>query len=83
MVVSLAMQKHLFPKVPISTTGLRAHTISILYRSKSPHYQYSIQKVLSFSDELNTISHFLFYRVQSVWFYVEAFDPLVVDFCTE
>ncbi|KAL6070924.1 hypothetical protein STEG23_005759, partial [Scotinomys teguina] len=41
----------------------------------------SVQKVFSCADAFKAIPHFLFYRVQCIWFYDEVFDPFGLEFC--
>ena len=44
---------------------------------------FSVQKVVSYANVFKAIPYFLFYDVPCVWFYVEVFDPLGLEFCAE
>ena len=41
-----------------------------------------VQEVISWAYACKALPHFLFCQVQCVWFYVEVFDSLGLDFCT-
>jgi hypothetical protein len=41
----------------------------------------SVQEIFSFANVFKTISDFLFYQIQYIWFYFEFFDQLGLEFC--
>jgi hypothetical protein len=39
------------------------------------------ESLFKLANEFKAIPHFLSYHIQCIWFYVEVFDTLGVEFC--
>ena len=72
------------------TVSLSMQKIFSFMRSRSLTVELSVcandvlfQKIFSCTNVFKAISHFLFYQVQHIWFYVEVFDPFGVEFLAE
>ena len=70
LMVSFALQKFL--------SLMMSHLLTV---DLSSYTECSVQEVVSFVKAFDISPHFLFYQVQCVWFCVEVFDPLELEFC--
>jgi hypothetical protein len=72
LTVTFALQKHYnFMRSHLSILDLAAQAIAVLLRNFSP-----------VPISLRLSPHFLLYKFQCLWFYVEVFDPLRLQLCT-
>ena len=64
------------------TEALQFHEVSFTNCNSCLSYWYFVQEVIPWAYACKALPHFLFCQVQCVWFYVEVFDSLGLDFCT-
>ena len=63
------------------TDAFQFYEVPFVYSlSKSLSYCFSVQEIFCCAEVFEDVSHFLFYWKKSIWFYVEIFDALGLEF---
>jgi hypothetical protein len=83
LVKILSQSFYIIDSVFCLTEALRFHEVPFVNsRSYSTSHRCSIQEFFPCAHIFEAFPHFLLYKFQCLWFYVEFLDPLRLELCT-